>query len=109
MTGARMHNSVPEAAAGMRSGALIPRAHGAWAMLLQPFVAALLVYHRVSWAVRPALAAVVLVFLIRDPPTILARQKWVWRGERPESAVARRYLAVEFLLLAMSGGLLLII
>ena len=77
-------------------------------MLLQPFLAALLVYHRLTWQVAPALAAAVLVFLVRDPLTVLARQKWVWRGERPETAAARRYLAVESILLALCGATLAI-
>ena len=76
-------------------------------MLLQPFIAALLVYHTLTWRVPAALAAVILVFLVRDPLTVLARQRWVWRGERPESAAARKYVAVELLLLALCGGLLL--
>ena len=57
-------------------------------MLLQPFIAALLVYHRLTWQALPALAAVVLVFLVRDPLTVLARQKWVWRGERPACSLS---------------------
>ena len=88
---------------------LVPREHGAWAMLLQPFLAALIVLHRPAWPVLPALAAVVLVFLVRDPLTILARQRWVWRDRRPESALALRYLAVELVLLALAGGALLLV
>jgi hypothetical protein len=102
-------SSVHAAHAPGRRTSLIPREHGAWAMLLQPFIAALLVYHRLTWQVAPTLAAVVLVFLLRDPLTVLARQKWVWRGERPETAVARRYLAVEVILLALCGGMLAIV
>ena len=76
-------------------------------MLLQPFAAALIVYHRLSWPVLPALASVVLVFLVREPLIVLARQKWVWRGgERPETAIARRYVLVELALLVACGGLL---
>ena len=56
----------------------------------------------------PALAAVVLVFVIRDPLTVVARQKWVWRVKRVEAASARRFLAAEMALLALCGGLLLI-
>jgi len=76
-------------------------------MLLQPFIAALLVYHTFTWQVLPALAAVVLVFLVRDPLTVLARQRWVWRAERPESTAARKYIGVELSLLALCAGLLL--
>lgn len=87
---------------------VVPREHGAWAMLLQPFLGALVVLQQLSWAVIPSLAAVVLVFLMRDPLVILARQRWVWKVPRPETAVARRYLVVEILLLALvSVGLVL--
>ena len=86
----------------------IPREHGAWAMLLQPFLGALIVLHRLSWAVAPALAAVVLVFLLREPLIVLARQKWIWRNPHPETAVARRYLWTELALLAVAGAALLV-
>jgi len=78
-------------------------------MLLQPFAGALIVLHKLAWPVLPALAAVVLVFLLRDPLTLLARQRWVWRDKRPESAVALRYLVVEVVLLALAGGALLLV
>jgi len=82
---------------------LVPREHGAWALLLQPFLAALIVLHKFAWPMLPALAAVVLVFLVRDPLTVLARQEWVWRDRRLESALALRYLTVEIALLALAG------
>ena len=91
------------------SVSLVPREHGAWAMLIQPFVGALIVLHRLAWPVLPALAAVVLVFLVRDPLIVLARQRWVWRDKRPESALALRYLAVEVALLALAGGALALV
>jgi len=78
-------------------------------MLLQPFLGALIVLHRFAWAMIPALAAVVLVFLVREPWIVLARQRWVWRDARPETAEAKRYLAVELPLLGVAGGLLLVV
>jgi hypothetical protein len=72
-------------------------------MLLQPFLGALMVYRRLAWPLLPALAAVVLVFLVREPLIVVARQKWTWRVLRPETAAARRRLLVEFALLAASG------
>ncbi len=78
-----------------------PREHGAWAMLLQPFLGALIVYHRLTWTVAPALAAVVLVFLIREPWIILARQRWVWRAPRDETRQAKKILAWELPSLAL--------
>jgi hypothetical protein len=76
-------------------------------MLLQPFLGALIVYHRLTWTVLPALGAVVLVFMVREPLIVLARQRWVWRGERPETAHAKRFLSIELPLLALAGAWLL--
>ncbi len=98
-------NALPAGAALRKpASGLFPREHGAWAMLIQPFLGALIVLHRLSWPALPALAAVVLVFLIRDPLIVLARQKMVWRTERPETALARRYLLVELLALAAAAA-----
>lgn len=77
-------------------------------MLLQPFLGALIVLHRLRWPIVPAFAAVVLVFLIREPLVVLARQKFVWRSERPESRIARRYLLIELVTLALSSAILLL-
>lgn len=106
MIGAIIKPAVPEALAPQRKSGLIPREHGAWAMLLQPFIAALIIYHRWNWEILPALAAVILVFLARDPLTVLARQKWVWKTEHPETQTAKRYLAIELPLLAVVGAAL---
>ena len=89
-----------------------PREHGAWAMLLQPFLGALIVLYwqalaRRIWPVVPALAAVILVFLVRDPLLILARQHWVWRSSHAETATAKRFLWRELALLALAGALLM--
>jgi hypothetical protein len=78
-------------------------------MLLQPFLGALIVLKKLAWPVAPALAAVILVFLVRDPLIVLARQRWVWRDQHVETAAAKRYLAVELLLLGAAGALLLLV
>jgi hypothetical protein len=78
-------------------------------MLLQPFLGAMIVLRQWNWAVIPALAAVVLVFLVREPLIVLARQQWIWRGEHPETALARRYLWIELVCLAMAGTFLLVV
>jgi len=80
-------------------------------MLLQPFIGALLVYtwldwRRLNWTLIPALAAVVLVFLVREPLIVVARQRWVWRTPHAETEQARRFLAWELPLLAAAGGAL---
>lgn len=75
-------------------------------MLLQPFFGALIVLHKPAWTILPAFASVVLVFLIREPLIVLARQKWIWRTEHPETAGARRTLLIELALLAATGAAL---
>ncbi|MEZ5355442.1 MAG: YwiC-like family protein [Bryobacteraceae bacterium] len=70
----------------------IPREHGAWGMLLQPFAAAVIVSREWNWLVVAALASVLLSFLIREPLLILARQRWIWRDPHPETSEARRSL-----------------
>ncbi len=80
-------SNVPE-----RQGGLFPREHGAWSMLIQPFVWACVLEWRWSWFLIPAAAAMVAVFLARQPLVVLGRQKFVWKNERPESAEARRWL-----------------
>ena len=73
-------------------------------MLLQPFVGSLLVLGRIEWAVLPALACVLLVFLIRELLLVLARQAWIWRSERPTVAQARRWLMAEGRHAGVSGA-----
>ena len=72
-------------------------------MLLQPFVAALIALHAVSWTVIPALACAILMFLVRGPLTTLARQRWVWRDQRPETVTARHRLTLQMILLTPAG------
>lgn len=85
----------------------LPREHGAWGMLLQPFFGALLALRGVAWPVWPALACVLLVFLVREPLIVLARQRWIWREPHPETRQARQTVAVEVALLVAAAGALL--
>lgn len=77
----------------------MPREHGAWAMLLQPFIGTVIVVGAVNWQLFATLACVVLTFLIREPLLTMARQKWVWREQHPETAQARRTFAIQLALL----------
>lgn len=86
---------------------LIPREHGAWGMLLQPFVAAAILSRQWTWLFVPALLSVLIVFIMREPMLILARQHSVWREPRPESVLARRNMVWETVLLALCGLVLL--
>jgi hypothetical protein len=85
----------------------LPREHGAWGMLLQPFVAGAIVGRSWDPHLFPALLAVLIVFAARQPLLILARQRFLWRDEHPETALAKRALVYEATLLAACGALLL--
>ena len=73
----------------------IPREHGAWGLLLQPFVAAGLLADRWTWLLLPALGLILFGFLLREPLIVLARQRFVWRTPNPQTPIAVRWLAVE--------------
>ncbi len=76
-------------------GPPVPREHGAWGLLLQPFTAAALLAEPLDWALLPALVLVLLGFLLREPLLILARQRWVWKAPNPDTPRAARWLLVE--------------
>ena len=80
---------------------LVPREHGAWAMLLLPFFSALALAREISWEALPAAVVVVGVFLIREPLVALWRQARVWREQ------ARRSLIWYLPPIAASGLILL--
>lgn len=71
---------------------LLPREHGAWGLLLLPFLCAVILSRRFDWLTLAALALSLAGFVMREPLVVLARQRWVWRDPKPESAVARRCL-----------------
>jgi hypothetical protein len=82
---------------------MLPREHGAWAMLLLPYLCGLVLVGRWHWSVVPATAALLSVFLIRQPLVVLGRQHWVWTQTRPESAVAKRWLGALLLVLLLTA------
>ncbi len=71
---------------------LIPREHGAWGLLLQPFICAVILARRFDLVTLAALALALIGFVLREPLVVLARQRWVWRDPKQESAAARRCL-----------------
>ncbi len=85
---------------------LIPKEHGAWGMLLLPFVSALLLAGRLDWEIVPAAVAVLVVFLVREPLVVLWRQARIWKDRRPETAAAWRSLGCYASALAVSTALL---
>jgi len=86
----------------------VPREHGATAMLLTPFFAAAILVRQFSWLELVALAAVGCALAIKDPLVVLARQRLVWKQEHAETKQAKRSVAVEFVLLAACGLVLLL-
>ncbi|HKD06186.1 MAG TPA: YwiC-like family protein [Bryobacteraceae bacterium] len=87
----------------------IPREHGATAMLLTPFFAAAILLRRFYWTEFVALIAVACAFAIKDPLVVMGRQRFVWKQEREETSVARRSALIEFLALASSGLVLILV
>ncbi len=79
---------------------LVPKEHGAWAMLLIPFVSALVLARELTWEVAPAAVAVLGVFVVREPLVVL------WRGFGP-TAAAWRSLAWYGPAILLSGLVLL--
>jgi hypothetical protein len=61
-------------------------------MVLQPFLCAAILGRRWDWLYVPALVLVLTAFIVREPLLVLARQQWIWRERKLESAAARRCL-----------------
>ncbi|MBL8240503.1 MAG: YwiC-like family protein [Bryobacterales bacterium] len=79
----------------MTSTRPLPREHGAWGLLLQPFVAGAILAREWNWLLLPALGLTLFGFLLREPLTVLARQHFVWRTENPQTRPALKWLAAE--------------
>lgn len=79
---------------------LLPREHGAWGLLLQPFAAGAIVSAQWSWLLIPALAMLLSGFMLREPLVVLARQAFVWRTRNPAAARALRWAVWESVCLA---------
>lgn len=78
-----------------QSGTPLPREHGAWGLLLQPYIAAVVVARFWDWLLVPTTLLALLGFLLREPLLILARQRWVWRSPNAQTPVATRWLFGE--------------
>lgn len=72
-------------------------------MLLLPYICGLLLARQWHWSAVPATAALLGVFLIRQPLIVLGRQQWIWTQPRPESVVAKRWLGGLLLLLIVAA------
>ena len=85
---------------------LWPREHGAWGMVLLPFLSAWVLARSGGWPVIAALAAVLATFLIREPVLVLLRQRYRWSQPRAETSAAHRTLTLLAPVLALSGVIL---
>lgn len=101
--------TIPNNSAQGSAPAFVPREHGATAMLLTPFFAAAILLRQLYWPELAALVAILCAFAIKDPLVVLARQRWVWKQEHPETTAAKRSAVIRFLLLAGSGAVLLVV
>jgi hypothetical protein len=84
-----------------------PREHGATAMLFTPIVCAAILSRAWHWAELATLTAAFAALAAKDPAVVLARQYFVWKQPRPETAIALRWFAGWTVLLAISGIVLL--
>lgn len=85
----------------------LPREHGATAMLMIPIVCAAILSRQWRWSEMATLTAAFAALAAKDPTVILARQRFVWKQQHPESAAAARWLAGWCTVLALSGFVLL--
>jgi hypothetical protein len=86
---------------------LWPREHGAWAMLLLPFLSGLVVAGSARWESLAAGVTILGVFLALEPLTVLLRQRFQWRDRREASERAAGTLRIV-LPPAVVAGLILV-
>jgi hypothetical protein len=84
----------------------LPREHGAWGLLLQSFIAGAVLGGLWTWLLAAACGLAILGFLLKEPLITLARQRFVWRQEMPESRLALPWLFGESLLILLCLGAL---
>ena len=85
----------------------LPREHGATAMLLTPIACAALLARQWHWAELATLTAAFAALAAKDPMVVLVRQRFVWKQQHPETAVAARWFAGWIVLFVLSGLVLL--
>jgi hypothetical protein len=85
----------------------LPREHGATAMLLIPIVCAAILSRQWRWAELATLTAAFAALAAKDPMVILARQRFVWKQQHPETSAAARWFVGWMALLILSGLVLL--
>ncbi len=88
---------------------LIPREHGATAMLLTPFFAAAILLRGFYWPEFVALLAVAAAFALKEPLVVLARQRFVWKHEHAETRAATEAAFVLATILLSAGVTLILV
>lgn len=83
----------------LRSTMLLPREHGAWAMLYVPFALGVAVAGRISWAVLLLLISTSALFISRESLLIWRRA----RARRRKAKEAARLLIIYLALAALCG------
>jgi len=76
-------------------------------MLLTPIVSVAILARAWNWSELATLVAAFAALAVKDPLVVLARQQFVWKQRRPETAIAARWLAGWMSLLIASGLLLM--
>src|SRR4051812_12641188 len=88
---------------------LIPREHGATAMLLTPFCAAAILLRQFYWQELVALTAIAASLAIKDSLVVIARQRFVWKQPHAETGNAKRAATLlGTILLACAAALALV-
>ncbi len=82
---------------------LLPREHGATAMLLTPIVCAAILSREWHWSELVTLTAALAALAAKDPMVVLARQRLVWQQRHPETAAAVRWFAGWIVILILCG------
>jgi hypothetical protein len=85
----------------------LPREHGATAMLFIPIVCTAILAREWRWAELATLTAVFAALAAKDPMVILARQRFVWKQQHPETTAAARWFLSWMVVLLLSGLVLL--
>jgi len=81
----------------------LPREHGATAMLFTPIVCAAILAREWRWSEVAALTAAFAALAAKDPMVVLARQRFIWKVQHPETVAAARWFTGWMAILIGSG------
>ena len=91
----------------MEKTSFLPREHGATAMLLVPILCAAVLARQWRWAEVATMVAATAALAAKDPLVVLARQRFVWKLRRPETDLAKKYLAAWVTVAILCGIVML--